>query len=238
MRYERPIDWGTKWVLCRIKHQSNINGNCTFSIRPFGTWNLFVIYSQLHFAQQLDVDGFHFASLRSALSAQLICAPYLFLFVCVFFLQTFLCTNVQVSNRFLHGTRVFSVHLVFNWLSISLDHDLNEFLYRNEKMTGVHTVWVCEEERERAILDLHVKNRMKMRVLNQIEPERFDGYRTMYWYIYICEYWTGSHSNVACVLIYVCVLWRCLFSHKCFCFVFLGLCVCLYVYLCVSICVF
>lgn len=146
MRYERPIDWGTKWVLCRIKHQSNINGNCTFSIRPFGTWNLFVIYSQLHFAQQLDVDGFHFASLRSALSAQLICAPYLFLFVCVFF-QTFRCTNVQVSNRFLHGTRVFSVHLVFNWLSISLDHDLNEFLYRNEKMTGVHTVWVCEEER-------------------------------------------------------------------------------------------
>lgn len=149
MRYERPIDWGTKWVLCRIKHQSNINGNCTFSIRPFGTWNLFVIYSQLHFAQQLDVDGFHFASLRSALSAQLICAPYLFWFVRVFF-QTFLCINVQVSNRFLHGTRVFSVHLVFNWLSISLDHDLNEFLNRNERMTGVNTVWVCEEEREQA----------------------------------------------------------------------------------------
>lgn len=97
MRYERPIDWGTKWVLCRIKHQSNINGNCTFSIRPFGTWNLFVIYSQLHFAQQLDVDGFHFASLRSALSAQLICAPYLFWFVCVFFpdIPMYKCASVK-----------------------------------------------------------------------------------------------------------------------------------------------
>lgn len=189
MRYERPIDWGTKWVLCRIKHQSNINGNCTFSIRPFGTWNLFVIYSQLHFAQQLDVDGFHFASHRSALSAQLICAPYLFLFV--FFFQTFLCMNVQVSNRFLHGTRVFSVHLVFNWLSISLDHDLNEFLNRNEKNDWcAYCLSMWEIERERAILDLHVKNRMKMRVLNQIEPERFDGYRTMYIYMWILNRFT------------------------------------------------
>lgn len=57
-------------------------------------------------------------------------------------------------------------------------------------MTGVHTVWVYDEERERAILDLHVKNRMKMRVLNQIEPERFDGYRTMYIYMWILNRFT------------------------------------------------